>query len=220
VREFFARRASLQGSLFFLPFPRGARPPIFAPVNLVKARSKLLLLHAPLLAAALLFASCQEKQAVAPEANEPKTNQVPQAPQPASAGQPQPKLRTVKLWLGSHEIIAEIAHSPKEVQTGMMFRTSIAESEGMLFVFDYPHRASFYMKNTLVPLSCAYIDAEGIIVETHDMFPHVETPITAGSDKIQYVLEVKQGWFQRNGVGAGALLRTEKGTLRETFYGR
>lgn len=176
---------------------------------------------APLLmAAALLLAGCQEKQAASPESNEPKATQ-PSAPTQAGAdGKPQPKLRTVKLWLGSHELIAEIAHSPKEVQTGMMFRTSIAESEGMLFVFDYPHRASFYMKNTLLPLSCAYIDAEGIIVETHDMFPHVETPIVAGSDKIQYVLEVKQGWFQRNGVGPGTLLRTEKGTLRETFYGR
>lgn len=211
------RRASLHGSLFFLPFPRGAGPPIFARVNLVKARSKWLIC-APLLAAALLFAGCQEKT---DSASEPKaTQRSPAAQQPAAAGQPQPKLRTIKLWLGSHEIIAEIAHSPKEVQTGMMFRTSIAETEGMLFVFDYPHRAAFYMKNTLLPLSCAYIDPEGIIVETHDMFPHVETPITAGSDKIQYVLEVKQGWFQRNGIGPGTLLRTEKGTLRETFYRR
>lgn len=202
-----------------MAFPRKAGRPIFARVNLVKARSRWLIC-APLLAAALLLGGCQEKADSASEPNAAQPSPAPAPRQPAAAGQPQPKLRTVKLWLGSHEIIAEIAHSPKEVQTGMMFRTSIAESEGMLFVFDYPHRASFYMKNTLLPLSCAYIDAEGIILETHDMFPHVETPITASSDKIQYVLEVKQGWFQRNGVGPGALLRTEKGTLRETFFRR
>lgn len=199
-------------------FPRKGR--YFPGVNLVKAR------FISLLGAALvLFSGCNEKnQAPVPTAEQNARDLAAQSAPPPSgpgsgaAGQPQAKLRTVKLWLGSHEIIAEVAMTPQEVQTGMMFRTSIGEKEGMLFVFRTPHRASFWMKNTLVPLSCAYIDSEGIIVETHDMFPNVETPITAGSDKIQYVLELKQGWFQRNNVAPGALIRSEKGTLRETFF--
>src|SRR6185295_18033607 len=102
----------------------------------------------------------------------------------------------------------------------MMFRTNLAENAGMLFVFAYPHRASFYMKNTLVPLSGAYIDPDGIILEILDMKPKDETPLPAASDRIQYVLEVNQGWFQRHQIAIGTTVRTEKGSLQQTFSGR
>ncbi len=137
-----------------------------------------------------------------------------------SGGQPQPKLPTVKLWLGSKELITEIARTPNQLATGMMFRKEMAENEAMLFIFAQPHKASFYMKNTLIPLSCAYIDSEGVILEIRDMKPLDEKPIEAASNRIQFVLETKQGWFERNKVGVGALLRTEKGSLVETFLGR
>ena len=133
------------------------------------------------------------------------------------AGQPQPKLPMIKLWLGSKELNTEIARTPNQLATGMMFRKEMAETEAMLFLFAQPHKASFYMKNTIVPLSCAYIDSEGVILEIHDMKPLEEKPIEAASDKIQFVLETKQGWFERNKVGVGALVRTEKGSLVETF---
>jgi uncharacterized membrane protein (UPF0127 family) len=87
----------------------------------------------------------------------------------------------------------------------------------MLFVFGRPHRTSFYMKNTTVPLSCAYIDTEGTILEIHDMKPLDETPIEAKSENILYVLEVKQGWFQRHNIGVGTVLRTERGSLPQTY---
>jgi uncharacterized membrane protein (UPF0127 family) len=96
----------------------------------------------------------------------------------------------------------------------------MAEYEGMLFVFGGPMRASFWMRNTLIPLSCAYIDPDGVILEIHDMKPLDETPIQAQTDRVQYVLEVKQGWFDRNKVSAGMLVRTEQGSLRDTYFSR
>jgi uncharacterized membrane protein (UPF0127 family) len=148
-----------------------------------------------------------------------KTNATAPAVPPV-ATKAQPKLRTVKLWLGSEEMMTEIAMSEKEIMTGMMFRTEMAENEGMLFVFTGPHQAAFWMKNTLLPLSCAYIDPDGIILELHDMKPKDETPIPAATARVQYVLEVKQGWFERHKIAVGTQVRTERGTLAETFFAR
>jgi uncharacterized membrane protein (UPF0127 family) len=130
----------------------------------------------------------------------------------------QPKLRTIKLWLGAQEMATEVALTGLEQQTGMMFRTNLAENEGMLFVFGQPHRASFWMKNTLVPLSGAYLDSDGVILEIHDMKPRDETSIEASHDNIRFVLETKAGWFQRNNVSVGAVVRSESGSLAETFF--
>ena len=133
---------------------------------------------------------------------------------------PLPKLPTVKLWLGKHELAAEIAASPRELATGMMHRETIGEDEGMLFILPVPQRASFYMRNTKVHLSCAYIDAEGTILEIHDLQPHDEEPVFAKSNNILFVLEVKQGWFERHSIAIGTVIRTEYGSLRETFFKR
>jgi uncharacterized membrane protein (UPF0127 family) len=170
-----------------------------------------------LLAAALLFgAGCKKAQSVTGGPPGPVTAL---ATNSYHLDRAQPKLPTMKLWLGSQELITEIARTPTQQATGMMFRTQMAENEAMLFVFPRPHQASFYMRNTLVPLSCAYIDPDGVILEIHDMKPKDETSIEAATDQVQFVLEVKQGWFQRNNVGSGAVVRTEKGSLLETFFG-
>jgi uncharacterized protein len=134
--------------------------------------------------------------------------------------QAQPKLTTLKLWLGPHELTAEIARNERERSAGMMFRTNIAENEAMLFVFPYAAQVSFWMKNVPIPLSCAYLNREGVILEVHELKPHDETPVPSKSREVQYVLETAHGWFDRNQVGAGVLVQTEKGTLRETFFGR
>jgi len=133
---------------------------------------------------------------------------------------PNPKLRTLKLYVGSRDLEAEIALTELQIRTGMMFRTNILENEGMLFVFAAPHEVGFWMKNVIVPLSCAYIDPEGVILETHDMVPGEEASIRSGSDRVQYVLETKQGWFERNDIKPGVLIRTEHGSFRETFFQR
>lgn len=137
-----------------------------------------------------------------------------------AAKKAQPKLATIKLWLGAQEITAEQALTVPQITAGMMFREEMGEKEGMLFVFGEPHRASFWMRNTVLPLSCAYLDPDGVILEIHDMKPLDESPIEANSDRVQYVLETRQGWFQRNGIGPGTVVRTERGTLRETYFGR
>jgi uncharacterized membrane protein (UPF0127 family) len=126
----------------------------------------------------------------------------------------QPKLRTLKVWLGPHEIEAEVAVSLTEVSTGMMFRTNLAENAGMLFLFAQPQPRQFYMKNCLVSLSAAYIDAQGAIDEIVDLHAGVEKPVPSRSQQIQYVLEVPQGWFTRHPVKTGMVLNTSEGPLR------
>ena len=140
----------------------------------------------------------------------------PEAPK----GQPQPKLPTLNLWVGTNQVAAEICQTLDQIHTGMMFRTKMAEMDGMLFVFPQPQRVAFYMKNTLIPLSCAYIDSEGNILETYDMEPLNETPIPARSDQVQYVLEMKQGWFERHNIRPGVAIATERGTFPQTFRRR
>lgn len=139
---------------------------------------------------------------------------------PTESGQPQPKLPTIKLWLGAHEVVTEIARTPIEHQVGMMWRTNMAEMEGMIFIFDEPGRRSFWMRNTLVPLDIAYIGPDGTLLEVHAAQPRNETPLPSESDRVQFVLETRQGWFQRNNVKPGMLIRTEKGSLPETFFRR
>jgi uncharacterized membrane protein (UPF0127 family) len=136
------------------------------------------------------------------------------------ASQAQPKLPTIKMYVGAQELTVELARTQTQWATGMMFRKSIGEQEGMLFVFPTTHRASFYMKNTQVPLSCAYIDPDGQILEIHDLVPFNESPVPANTDRIQYVLETAQGWFTRNHVNVGMAVRTERGTLLETLFTR
>ncbi|MEO8429286.1 MAG: DUF192 domain-containing protein, partial [Verrucomicrobiota bacterium] len=80
--------------------------------------------------------------------------------------------------------------------------------------------ASFYMRNTIIPLSCAYIDSEGEILEIRELKPLDETAVEAASENVRYVLETKQGWFDRNKIGVGTLVRAHAGSLAETFFAR
>ena len=167
-----------------------------------------------------LLAGCEKESGRVPSranAGSPPTNPVPPS---IHLNEALPRLTTMKLWLGPKELSAELAIMPRELATGMMFRREMGENEGMLFIFGRPLRASFYMKNTYIPLSCAYIDPEGAILEIHDLVPLDETPVEAKTDQVQYVLEVKQGWFERNGVKTGMVVRTEGGSLRDTFFRR
>jgi len=127
----------------------------------------------------------------------------------------QPRLPTLKLWLGSAELEAEVARRNVEIYTGMMFRTNLADTAAMLFVFPTPDRRSFYMRNTQVPLTAAYLAPDGTVLELHDLKPFDETPAASQSDNIQFVLEVPKGWFQRHNVTTGAVIRTPYGGLAE-----
>ncbi len=134
----------------------------------------------------------------------------------------QPKLPTMKVWLGREEMIAEIALAPVEIATGMMYRTNMPENTAMLFVFSDANIGpkNFYMRNCVVPLSAAYITPEGTIAEIIDLQPGDERGVQSQSSNLQFVLEVPQGWFARHNVRAGMAVRTERGSLRETFIRR
>lgn len=161
----------------------------------------------------LLFVlGCAERE------NKAVAADLPQLPTEA-----QPRLTTTNLWIGfnrdlSATITAEIARSEKEIMTGMMFRTNVVQSDGMLFVFPTPRRTGFWMKNCPTPLSCAYISPDGTIQEIHDMEPYNTNSIMALSGNIMFVLETSQGWFERNDVAVGMQVHTEEGSLVETFF--
>jgi len=135
---------------------------------------------------------------------------------PAATGEPtqaQPRLPSVTLFLGNHQLTAEVARTSMQIRTGMMFRPSIGEDEGMLFVFSAPHRASFWMKNVKVELSVAYLDPEGRILEIHDLEPGNENPVASGSTRVQYALETARGWFERRGLAPGVFVTSDSGPL-------
>jgi len=139
------------------------------------------------------------------------------ASDPTESGRPQ-VLPRVKLWLGAHEVSAEIARSPVEHQVGMMWRTNVAEMEGMIFVFEDTARRSFWMRNTLVPLDIAYLASDGTLLDVHAAQPRDELPVPSDTERVQFVLEMKQGWFQSHNVKPGMQIRSEKGTLQDTFF--
>ncbi len=125
----------------------------------------------------------------------------------------------MKLWLGSEEMLAELALTGVQQMTGMMFRTNMAENAGMLFPLPYTQRAAFWMLNCPLPLSAAYIDPEGVIQEIHNFQPDNTNSVVAATANIRFVLETPQGWFDRHHIGVGTVVRTERGALMETFFG-
>ena len=141
-------------------------------------------------------------------------------PPPASGlpTQAQPKLQTMKLWLGAEEIVAELALTPVQQQTGMMYRTNMEANAGMLFPLPYTEQAAFWMTNCPLPLSAAYIDTNGVIQEVHDLQAFNNNPVMSATDNIRFVLETPQGWFGRHNIRPGTLVRTERGSLMQTFF--
>lgn len=112
------------------------------------------------------------------------------------------RLPTVTLSAGMHNIVAEVARSPREREVGLMFRKQMAVHEGMLFVFEEPATQCFWMRNTYLPLSAAFVDDEGRIVNVEDMAPLTETS-HCSSKPVRYVLEMNQGWFAKRGLKSG-----------------
>jgi uncharacterized protein len=127
------------------------------------------------------------------------------APARAQDG-PQPRLRTLPLSAGMHLIRAELAVTPMQQMIGMMHRRSMGANEGMLFVYDEPAVHCFWMRNTLIPLTIAFLDDQGRIVNTADMKPLDETS-HCSSRPVRFALEMNQGWFAQRGLKPGARLR-------------
>ena len=112
------------------------------------------------------------------------------------------ELSTVELRIKSHRVVAEVAATVQTRATGLMNRFSLQPDHGMLFVFDKPQPQTFWMKNTYVPLSIAFIDAGGHIVNIEDMAPQTETTHPSRGP-VLYALEMKKGWFAQQGIVEG-----------------
>ena len=132
----------------------------------------------------------------------------------------QSKLETIKLYLGAAELIAEIADENHERKAGMMHRNNMNENEAMLFIFPYPHQTGFWMENTTIALSIAYIDKSSRILEIHNLSPGNTNTVDSRSDKIMYALEVNKGWFAKNGIKPGNVIGTDKGSLAKSVQAR
>jgi uncharacterized membrane protein (UPF0127 family) len=115
------------------------------------------------------------------------------------------KLATIALNAGIHNIRAEVAERPDERAIGLMHRTEMAAHEGMLFVFEQPARQCFWMKNTLLPLSIAFLADDGRIVNIADMQPR-SLDSHCSAQPVRYALEMNQGWFAKRGIKTGARL--------------
>jgi uncharacterized membrane protein (UPF0127 family) len=118
---------------------------------------------------------------------------------------PQPTLPRLDIQAGMHVIKAEVAADGASRMRGLMMRERLGPNEGMLFVFDQKAGHCFWMKNTLIPLSIAFLDDDGTIANILDMQPHDETshcPVRP----VRFALEMEQGWFARRGLKAGARL--------------
>jgi hypothetical protein len=129
------------------------------------------------------------------------------------AARAQPRLPTVELRVGDAQLSAEVACDREAQARGLMHRDSLGEGEAMLFAFERPSWLSFWMKDTSIPLTVAYLDAQGVIRELHDLQPLSTTRIDSQGPDLQFALEVPRGWFLRHGVGVGSAVTTTAGPL-------
>jgi uncharacterized membrane protein (UPF0127 family) len=113
------------------------------------------------------------------------------------------KLPTIRLNAGMHLIQAEVAQTPDQRSTGLMFRKLMGTNEGMLFVFEAASEQCFWMKNTLLPLSIAFIADDGTVVNLDDMKP-LTLDGHCSKQPVRYVLEMNEGWFAKRGIKPGS----------------
>ena len=124
----------------------------------------------------------------------------------AAHGAPAAELPTAALTIGTHKVTAEVAVTPEQRSLGLMNRFSLKPDHGMLFVFERAEPLAFWMKNTFIPLSIAFIAADGSIVNIEDMRPQTEESHWSRGPAL-YALEMKKGWFAERGIGPGAIVK-------------
>lgn len=115
---------------------------------------------------------------------------------------PQLNLPRIKLSAGMRLIDVQLAMTPQQRATGLMYRREMPQHEGMLFVFEQPSPQCFWMKNTLLPLTAAFVADDGVITNLADMKPQ-STESHCSVKPVRYVLEMNQGWFAKRGIKAG-----------------
>ena len=122
--------------------------------------------------------------------------------QEPNGGQPQ-SLPIVPIHIGAATLKTEIAATSAQQERGLMYVTKLGDNDGMIFLLPTVTTATFWMKNTLIPLSVAFIDKNGVILEIHDMKALDETITRSDSDQVAYALETNLHWFALNGVKPG-----------------
>jgi uncharacterized protein len=122
--------------------------------------------------------------------------------------EPQINLPRIKLGAGMHQIDTQLAQTPEQRQIGLMWRKTMPQHEGMLFIFEQPSKQCFWMMNTLLPLTAAFVADDGTVVNLVDMQPQT-TDSHCSAKPVRYVLEMNQGWFAKKGIKAGAKLTGE-----------
>lgn len=145
----------------------------------------------------------------------------PVAPAADASGLPmhaQPKLPTIKLYVGPETLDAEMAITDEQTTTGMMYRTNITDTDAMLFVLHYPQQASFWMYHCPESISAAYITPDGVIAEIHHLEKNDTNAVMAATNNILYVLETSDGWFDRHHVTTGMAIQTETSSLKTRFF--
>jgi uncharacterized membrane protein (UPF0127 family) len=118
---------------------------------------------------------------------------------------PQTNLPRTKLQAGMYQIDAQVAQTPEQRSVGLMYRAEMPTHEGMLFVFEQANTQCFWMKNTLLPLTAAFLADDGTIVNLVDMKPQT-TDAHCSTKPVRFVLEMHQGWFVKKGFKAGTRL--------------
>ena len=125
------------------------------------------------------------------------------APMGAAAADAPQALPIAPLTIGKHKVMAEVAITAEQRAVGLMNRFSLKSDHGMLFVFERPEAQAFWMRNTYIPLSIAFIAADGRIINIDDMKPQTEDSHYSTGPAL-YALEVRKGWFAQRGIGPGA----------------
>ena len=162
---------------------------------------------------ALLLAGCGGAQAHSetqsqktPQASKSENARCGTGADTAGTGQKTPELPTVTIHAscGEVRVRVEVADDPAERAKGLMYRKALGKNRGMLFIYPEERELSFWMKNTLIPLSIAFIDSERRIIDIQDMKPlDDKPPHYVSSEPAQYALEVNQGFFEKGGVKVG-----------------
>ena len=115
------------------------------------------------------------------------------------------QLQRITLSAGIHQIDTQVALTPEQHAIGLMYRKEMPQHEGMLFAFQNPTKQCFWMKNTLIPLTAAFVADDGTIVNLEDMKPQT-TESHCSLKPVRFVLEMNQGWFAKKGLKAGSRL--------------
>ena len=121
-------------------------------------------------------------------------------------GQPQLQLPRIQLQAGMHQMQVQVAATPDQRAIGLMHRAEMPQAEGMLFAFEQASQQCFWMKNTLLPLTAAFIADDGTIINLADMKPQT-TDAHCSDQPVRWVLEMNQGWFAKRGIKAGFKLQ-------------